>query len=63
MAIKIKNKKTGKWQIIILTQILHIAEKKLTIKTSPFFMNRAGWVYPAIFFIISRVALQSPNAV
>jgi hypothetical protein len=37
MAIKIKNKnrKTGK--IIILKRILHIAEKKLIIKTPPFF--------------------------
>jgi len=37
MAIKIKNKNKKKDSIIILKKILHIAEKKLIIKTSPFF--------------------------
>jgi len=29
-------------RVIILKRILRIAEKKLIIKTSPFFMNRSG---------------------
>jgi hypothetical protein len=37
MAIKIKNKNKKKVSIIVLKRILHIAEKKLIIKTSPFF--------------------------
>jgi len=37
MAIKIKNKNKKKVSIIILEKILHIIEKKIVIKTSPFF--------------------------
>jgi len=37
MAIKIKNKNKKIVKIIILEKILHITEKKLIIKTSPFF--------------------------
>jgi len=37
MAIKIKNKNKKKYSIIILKKVLHIAEKKLIIKTAPFF--------------------------
>jgi len=37
MTIKIKNKNKKKVSIIILEKILHIIEKKLIIKTSPFF--------------------------
>jgi len=37
MAIKIKNKNMKKDSIIILEKILHIIEKKIVIKTSPFF--------------------------
>ncbi len=37
MAIKIKNKTTKIIKIIILEKNLYIAEKKLKIKTSPFF--------------------------
>jgi hypothetical protein len=37
MAIKIKNKNEKVVKIIILKRILHIAEKKLIIKTSLFF--------------------------
>jgi len=37
MAIKIKNKNKKKVSIIILEKILFIIEKKLIIKTSPFF--------------------------
>jgi len=37
MAIKIKNKKGKIVKIIIIKRILHIAEKKVIIKTSPFF--------------------------
>jgi len=37
MAIKIKNKNGKIVKIIILKRILHIAEKKLITKISPFF--------------------------
>jgi hypothetical protein len=37
MAIKMKNENTKTVKIIILEKILNIAEKKLIIKTSPFF--------------------------
>jgi len=37
MAIKIKNKNKKKVLIIILEKILQIIEKKIIIKTSPFF--------------------------
>jgi hypothetical protein len=37
MVIKIKNKNKKKVTIIILKKILHIIEKKIIIKTSPFF--------------------------
>jgi len=37
MAIKIKNKNKKKVSIIILEKILHIIEKIMIIKTSPFF--------------------------
>jgi hypothetical protein len=37
MVIKIKNKKEKIVKITILEKILYIAEKKLIIKTSPFF--------------------------
>jgi len=37
MASKIKNKNPKKVSIIILEIILHIIEKKIIIKTSPFF--------------------------
>jgi len=37
IAIKIKNKNKKKVTIIILKKILHIIEKKIIIKTSPFF--------------------------
>jgi len=37
MAIKIKNKNKKKVTIIIFNKILHVIEKKIIIKTSPFF--------------------------
>jgi len=37
MAIKIKNKNKKNVQVIVLEKILYVAEKKLVIKTSPFF--------------------------
>jgi len=37
MVIKIKNENKKKITIIILEKILHIIEKKIIIKTSPFF--------------------------
>jgi len=42
MAIKIKNKNKKKVSIIVIDEILHITEKKIIIKTSPFFMNSSG---------------------
>jgi len=42
MSIKIKNKNKKKVAIIIFNKILHVIEKKIIIKTSPFFMNRSG---------------------
>jgi hypothetical protein len=42
MAIKIKNKNEKIVKITILEKILYIVKKKLTIKTSPFFMNSSG---------------------
>jgi len=42
MAIKIKNKNKKKVSITIVEKILHVIEKKIIIKTSPFFMNRSG---------------------
>ncbi len=40
MAIKIKNKNEKIIKIIILERISYIAEKKLIIKTSPFFYEQ-----------------------
>jgi hypothetical protein len=37
MVIKIKNKNKKKVSIIIFEKILHVIEKKIIIKTSPFF--------------------------
>jgi hypothetical protein len=37
IAIKIKNKYRKNVQVIVLEKILYIAEKKMIIKTSPFF--------------------------
>jgi hypothetical protein len=37
MAINIKNKNKKNVQVIVLEKTLYIAEKKLIIKTSPFF--------------------------
>jgi len=37
MAINIKNKNKKNGQVIVLEKILYAAEKKLVIKTSPFF--------------------------
>jgi len=37
MVIKIKNKNKKKVTIIIFNKILHVIEKKIIIKTSPFF--------------------------
>jgi len=37
MAIKIRNKNEKIFRIIILKRILHIIERKIIIKTSPFF--------------------------
>jgi hypothetical protein len=42
MAIKIKNKNEKIVKITILEKILYIVKKKLTIKTSPFFMSSSG---------------------
>ena len=42
MATKIKNKKKKKVSIIIFKKSLNLIEKKIIIKTSPFFMNRSG---------------------
>jgi len=39
MVIKIKNENKKKVSIIILEKILHIIEKKIIIKTSPFFFE------------------------
>jgi hypothetical protein len=42
MAIKIKITNRKNIQNIVLEKIMHIAENKLLVETSPFFMNRSG---------------------
>ena len=44
MAIKIGNKNKKNVQIIVFEKILYIAEMRLIMKTSPFFMNKSGYL-------------------
>jgi len=43
MAIKMKNINRKNIQNMVLDKNLYIAENKLVMKTSPFFMNKSGY--------------------